>query len=824
MNEESRSLRLPVGGMHCAACSTRIEKVVGAMPGVDSVAVNLATGDMDLHFDPARAPLEQVLERVRGLGFSVEAPKAETVLELSIGGMHCAACSSRIERVAGRLEGVVEASVNLGAERGRFVFDPSKVSQRALRQAIHDAGFTTELPRREKAGEEEARIAARLAEKKRSVVWAMAFALPLLILSMGHMWGLPLPHWLDPMHAPVTFALVQMLLTLPVVWSGRSFYQIGFPALVRRAPNMDSLVAVGTGAALVYSLWNTVEIWLGVDAVARAMDLYYESAAVLIAMISLGKFFEARSVSRTTGAVRALMALAPDTATLVDGESERNIPVEEIEPGDLLRIRPGERLPVDGEVAEGQSHVDESMLTGEPLPVRRGPGDRVFGGTLNTTGAFVMRASLVGEDTMLARIVRLVRDAQGSKAPIASLADTISYYFVPVVMVLAVVSGLAWYFFSDEPFVFALRIAISVLVIACPCAMGLATPTSIMVGTGRGAQLGVLIKSGRALQRAGELGTLVFDKTGTLTVGKPVLNEVWVDAAAGMDKDTLLRLAASVEAQSEHPLARAVAQAVQSPLPKASDFLSVPGQGVTAMVEGRSISIGNERLMQGANLDLRLASRQRERMEASGATVVHVGVDGHLAGLLAISDQLRPESRKAVQRLKDLGMEIVLLTGDSKRAAHAVAAQLGITRIVAEVLPDRKAEEITRLQGEGRVVGMVGDGINDAPALAKADLGVAMGGGMDVAMESGDVVLMREDLTGVLTALSLSRAVMRNIRQNLFWAFAFNTIGIPVAAGLLHLFGGPTMSPMLAGSAMAMSSVFVVTNALRLRFFAPPRT
>ncbi|MDY0308120.1 MAG: copper-translocating P-type ATPase, partial [Desulfovibrionaceae bacterium] len=579
----------------------------------------------------------------------------------------------------------------------------------------------------------------------------------------------------------------------------------------------------GTGAALVYSLWNTVEIWLGVDAQARAMDLYYESAAVLIAMISLGKFFEARSVSKTTGAVRALMALAPDTATLVDGGEERTIPVEEIEPGDLLRIRPGERLPVDGEVAEGESHVDESMLTGEPLPVRRSLGDRVFGGTLNTTGSCVMRASLVGEDTMLARIVKLVRDAQGSKAPIASLADTISYYFVPVVMVLAVVSGLAWYFFSDEPFVFALRTAISVLVIACPCAMGLATPTSIMVGTGRGAQLGVLIKSGRALQRAGELGTLVFDKTGTLTVGKPVLAEVWVNPAAGIERDDLLRLSAAIEALSEHPLARAVVEAAPGSLPKAETFLSAPGQGVTATVENRSVRIGNERLMLESKVDLGQAQKERERMEENGATVVHVAVDGQLAGLLAVSDQLRPESRDAVQRLKDLGMDIVLLTGDSKRAAQAVAAQLYITRVVAGVLPDRKAEEITRLQGEGRVVGMVGDGINDAPALAKADLGLAMGGGMDVAMESGDVVLMRQDLSGVLTALSLSRAVMRNIRQNLFWAFAFNTIGLPIAAGLPHIFGGPAMSPMLAGTAMAASSVFVVTNALRLRFFVPPR-
>ena len=819
MNNDIRSERLAVGGMHCAACSTRIEKIIGAMPGVNSVAVNLATGDMDLHFDAQALPLERILERVRELGFTVEAPSQEAILDLKLGGMHCAACSARIERITSRLPGVKEASVNLGAESGRFVFDPGQITQRALRQAIHDAGFSTEPPKKERADEEEARIAARLDEKKQGVIRAMVFALPLLILSMGDMWGLPLPHWLDPMHSPGAFALAQLLLTLPVVWSGRNFYLIGIPALIRRAPNMDSLVAVGTGAALIYSLWNTVEIWLGLDAMVRAMDLYYESAAVLIAMISLGKFFEARSVSRTTGAVRALMALAPDTAVLVEGESERPIAVEEIEPGDRLRIRPGERIPVDGEVAEGESHIDESMLTGEPLPVRRAPGDRIFGGTLNTTGALILRAEQVGEDTMLARIVRLVRDAQGSKAPIASLADTISFYFVPVVMALAVTSGLAWYAFSAEPFVFALRVAIAVLVIACPCAMGLATPTSIMVGTGRGAQLGVLIKSGAALQRAGELTTLVFDKTGTLTVGKPVLTEVWTAPGARLDEQDLLRLAAGVETLSEHPLARAVVAAAPGSPPKATDFKAAPGHGVTAMVEGHRIAIGNERFLETLELTVGPARAERERLEENGATVIHVAMDGTLAGLLAISDQIRPEATRTVERLKAMGMDIVLLTGDSQRAAQAVARRLGIERVVAGVLPDRKAEVVTTLQGEGKIVGMVGDGINDAPALAQADLGVAMGSGMDVAMESGDVVLMRADLSGVLTALSLSRAVMRNIRQNLFWAFAFNTIGIPVAMGVPHLFGGPTMSPMLAGTAMAMSSVFVVSNALRLRFF-----
>lgn len=811
------SVRLSVGGMHCAACSTRIERVIGKLPGVESAEINLASAEMRLSFNPQRITLNEILDRVRALGFTVEPPA--TRLALKIGGMHCAACSARIERLTSRLDGMQEATVNLSTGEGRFTFDPARLSPRVLRETIHNAGFTTEPLRPEKAQDEENRELAALTTQRQNVIRTMCFALPLLILSMGHMWGLPLPDWLDPMHAPGMFALVQLILTAPVVWSGRRFYLQGFPALIRRAPNMDSLVAVGTGAALIYSLWNTVEIWLGVDAHARAMDLYYESAAVLLAMISLGKYFEARSVFRTTGAVRALMRLAPVTATLVDGDTERSIAVEDIEPGDRLRIRPGERVPVDGQVDEGESHVDESMLTGEPLPVRRAPGDRVFGGTLNTTGALIMRASHVGEDTVLARIVRLVRDAQGSKAPIANLADTVSFYFVPVVMILAVLAGFSWYAFSAEGFSFALRIAVSVLVIACPCAMGLATPTSIMVGTGRGAQLGVLIKSGQALQRAGELDTLIFDKTGTLTVGKPGLTEIWT--ADGQNQAALLRLAAAVERLSEHPLAQAVVAAFDGAIPEAGGFQAVPGQGVTAQVENHDVAIGNEKLMQSLNVDLTDAHVRRAEMEKNGATVVHVAVDNRLSGLLAISDTMREDAPKALTALAKMGVEAWLVTGDAKRPAKAVARQTGIEHMVAEVLPERKAEVVRELQAQKRIVGMVGDGINDAPALAAADLGVAMGGGMDVALESGDVVLMAGELSGLVTALQLSRAVMANIRQNLFWAFAFNVIGIPVAMGVLHLFGGPVMSPMFAGTAMAMSSVMVVSNALRLRFFTP---
>jgi len=813
------SSRISIGGMHCAACSARIERVIGGMPGVDGVEVSLPAAEMRVRFDPQSIALNEILTRVRALGFEAEPPTSAAQASFRIGGMHCAACSARIERLASRMEGMREAAVNLGTGEGRFVFDPARLSLRTLREAIQNAGFTVEPLRPEKVDDQEHRMLAALAGQKRDVIRIMLFALPLLLLSMGHMWGMPLPRTLDPAHAPGIFALAQLLLTMPVVWSGRQFYVRGFPALIRRTPNMDSLVAVGTGAALAYSLWNTVEIWLGVSPHGRAMDLYYESAAVLLAMISLGKYFEARSVFRTTDAVRALMHLAPDTAALVDGETERPVAVAEIEPGDLLRIRPGERIPVDGEVAEGESHVDESMLTGEPLPVRRAPGDRIFGGTLNTTGALVMRALHVGEDTVLARIVRLVRDAQGSKAPIANLADTISFYFVPTVMSLALLAGLSWYIFSDEGFSFALRIAVSVLVIACPCAMGLATPTSIMAGTGRGAQLGVLIKSGRALQRAGELTAIVFDKTGTLTVGKPALAGIWTPD--GQDGNAPLRLAAAVERLSEHPLARAVTAACDGPVPEAGDFQAVPGQGVTARVEERGVAIGNERLMNSLGVELKGAREARERMEDDGATVIHVAVDGRLAALLGISDAIRPEAASVVEALGKMGIEARLVTGDAERPALAVARQAGIKAVEAGVLPEHKAAAIRKLQAEGHVTGMAGDGINDAPALAAADLGIAMGSGMDVALESGDVVLMSEDLSGLLTALHLGRAVMTNIRQNLFWAFAFNTIGIPVAMGLPHLFGGPVMNPMLAGTAMAMSSVMVVSNALRLRFFTP---
>ncbi len=826
----SEQAKAHVTGMHCAACSARIEKIVGGMDGVADINVNLASESMNLEYDPELVQPEDVAERIAGLGFGAEFEKAaesgEQELDLSVGGMHCAACSSRIERVVGKMDGVREASVNLASERAQIFFDPAVVSRRDIRKAIHGAGFTTEVSDGAGARYQQQRKEAeqRLAVQKRELIPAFAFALPLLVISMGHMWGMPLPGFIDPAHNPLGFALTQLCLTLPVVWAGRGFYLRGIPAFLRRSPSMDSLVAMGTGAAFVYSFWNTVEIVMGMQAHARAMDLYYESAAVLIAMISLGKYFEARSRLRTTDAIGALLRLAPETAILLRDGEQQEIAAQEVEPGDMLLIRPGARIPVDGVVVSGRSHVDESMLTGEPVPVSKDEGDALAGGTLNTNGSLTMRAERVGEDTMLARIVRLVQDAQGSKAPIAGLADRISFYFVPAVMSVALLAAIAWGVLGHADFSFCLRIFVAVMVIACPCAMGLATPVSIMVGTGRGAQLGVLVKSGRALQEAGSVDTIVFDKTGTLTHGSPELQEI--TAFDPFDEAQALRIAACAESESEHPLASALVRgAADRGLESGAveSLEAVPGRGLRAKVDGRAVLLGNREFMEESGIDgdwLAPSVEAADAYSAQGMTALFMAVDGRMAAVFAIADQLRSEAPAVVRDLQAMGAEVVMLTGDNEVTAQSVAKQAGIVTVVAQVLPDRKAGEVQRLQDDGHIVAMVGDGINDAPALARADLGMAMGSGIDVAVESGDVVLMKGELDAVLTALRLSRATMRNIRQNLFWAFAFNVIGIPIAAGLLHVFGGPTLNPMIAGTAMALSSVTVVSNALRLRFFS----
>jgi len=825
---------LAVKGMTCASCAARIEKVLSAQAGIKAVGVNLAAETMEVEWSESEISLDDIAQRVAGLGFELEIPASEVTLELAIKGMTCASCSARIEKVVSGLDGVRTMQVNLAAETGVAVFDPERISKRRILETIAGLGFEAEplaeqdenlLVRQQRETRE------KLARMKKELIPTFGFAAALLVLSMGEMLGMPLPEFLDPHQAPFHFALAQFLLVLPVMWSGRRFYLVGFPALVRKSPNMDSLIAVGTGAAFIYSTWNLIEIYLGLDAMARVMDLYFESAAVLIALVSLGKYLETRSKAKTSDAISQLMELTPDRATLVknpgaENEEQVAILVSDIEAGDLVLVRPGERVPVDGTVKKGHSSVDESMLTGESLPVSKEEGDKVIGGTLNKHGMLRVAAERVGQDTVLARIIKMVREAQGSKAPIANLADRISLYFVPTVMVIATLSGLAWYFIGDASFPFALRIFIAVLVIACPCAMGLATPTSIMVGTGRGAQLGVLIKSGEALEMAQGVNALVFDKTGTLTFGKPQLTDFLLVQDRDVTEDEILALVAGAESVSEHPLAEAIVQKARQKglqLQEPDFFEAIPGKGIRASLGDKNLFLGNREFVrdQVDDFDSRDIDKIAAEFAAAGKTSLFLAVNGRMTALLAIADQIKPETPKTISRLKKMGIKIFMLTGDNETTAKAIAEQAGIGDVFAEVLPDFKADKVAELQSMGMKVGMVGDGINDAPALAKADVGIAMGTGIDVAVESGDIVLMKGELGGVLTALALSRATMRNIRQNLFWAFAYNVVGIPVAAGLLYLFGGPTLNPMIAGGAMAMSSVSVVTNALRLRFFTP---
>ena len=756
------------------------------------------------------------------------------ILRFRIDGMACGACSARSQKALCKMEDIDSASVSLadgtaqvrpaeGAlDKGLDAF-VREVTERVDRLGFKASYIPPDVDEHDLWENEQKKTRDDLAVRRRHLVTEFIFAVPLVVVAMGSHWGLPLPSWLSPHESPLIFALFQLLLTLPIIWSGRDFYRHGIPLLLRGAPNMDSLVAMGTGAALLYSLWSTVEIAAAVSpeqAHQAVMGLYYESAGMLIALISLGKYMEAVSRTRTSEAIRGLMELTPEKVErmMPDG-SVKELSVSSVMPGDRLLIKPGSRIPVDGVVAEGSSSLDMSSLTGESMPVDVAAGDEVNAGTLNISGSFVMEARRVGSDTALARIIHLVREAQGSKAPIAGLADRISLYFVPAVIAVATAAGLAWLFLGDLPFGEALRVFVAVLVVACPCALGLATPMSIMVATGRGAQLGVLMKNGTALEASGHLDTIVFDKTGTLTEGSPRMVSL---RAEGMDENEALTLAASLEAVSEHPLALAVTkEAGERGLAArpVEGFLAVGGAGVTGRVDGRELFLGNEKLL--SEHGVILSDEQKKFVTGladDGQTPLLLAAEGRLLAVMGVADPLRGETPGVIRELRAMGCRVMMLSGDNERTARAVAARAGIDDVVAGVRPDGKEQVISRLQSEGRRVGMVGDGINDAPALARADVGMAMGSGIDVAMEAGDVVLLR-GLPGVKTALGLGRATLANIRLSLFWAFGYNVLLVPVAAGVLLLFGGPAMSPMLAGAAMSLSAVSVVLNALRLRSF-----
>jgi len=727
--------------------------------------------------------------------------------------------------VISKLEGVEFVSINLSTEKANVRYNAKLIRLSEIKQAIAKAGYKAlEIESKNRVDEDKARKEKEIKTLWTKFIVSAIFATPLLILAMAHMIpGLnkSLPALLDPMTNPLRFALIQIALVIPIVIAGYRFYTVGFKAIIRRSPNMDSLIAMGTSAAIIYSLYSTYMIYMGDH--HSVMNLYFESAGVIITLILLGKSLEAVSKGKTSEAIKKLMGLAPKTATVIQDEKEIQIPIEEVEVGDIILVKPGEKIPVDGEVIEGYTSVDESMLTGESIPVEKHIGDKVVGASINKNGSIKFKATKVGSDTALAQIIKLVEDAQGSKAPIAQMADIVSGYFVPIVFAIAIVASIAWYI-SGESAVFALTIFISVLVIACPCALGLATPTAIMVGTGKGAEYGILIKGGEALETTHKINTIVFDKTGTITEGKPEVTDIVT--VNGNERNRLLQIAASAEKGSEHPLGEAIVRGAENEnidLLKVDRFSAIPGHGIEVNIEGQDVLLGNRKLMIDKNIELKELEEESDRLASEGKTPMYIAIDNKLAGIIAVADVVKESSAKAIQRLHDMGIEVVMITGDNKRTAEAIAKQVGIDRVLAEVLPQDKANEVKKLQAESKKVAMVGDGINDAPALAQANIGIAIGSGTDVAMESADIVLMRSDLMDVPAAIELSKSTIRNIKQNLFWAFGYNTAGIPLAAGVLHLFGGPLLNPVFAAAAMSLSSVSVLTNALRLRGFKPTR-
>ncbi|VYU31150.1 heavy metal translocating P-type ATPase [Clostridium paraputrificum] len=737
--------------------------------------------------------------------------------DFKVTGMTCAACSSRVERVLNKMEGVTKAEVNLATEDLHVDYDDSKLNTQDIIGKIEKAGYGAYEVKEDTKIDETDKEEAINSLKKRFVL-SLVFAVPLLYISMGHMMGAPLPNIINPMDNAMNFALIQLILVIPVMIVGRKFFISGFKNLVHLSPNMDSLIAIGTSAAFLYGIYAIVKI-AGGDT-HFSMDLYFESGATILTLITLGKYLEAKTKGKTSEAIKKLMGLAPKKATIIVDGVEKVISIDEVKVGDVILVKPGEKLPVDGEIVEGTTTIDESMLTGESIPIDKNIGDKVFGASINKFGMFKYKATKVGKDTALAQIIKLVEQAQGSKAPIAKMADIISGYFVPTVITLAVISSIVWAI-SGKGLEFSLTIFIAVLVIACPCALGLATPTAIMVGTGKGAENGILIKSGVALEGAHKINTVVFDKTGTITEGKPKVTDI---VTKGLSEDELLRYASSAEKGSEHPLGEAIVVAGierELELFEIASFKSVPGEGIVTLINNKNILIGNNKLMKNNNINITSVENDVKLLASQGKTPMYMSIDGDLAGVIAVADTLKSNSKKAVEALHKLGIEVVMLTGDNEKTAQAIAKEVGIDKVVSDVLPGDKANEVKRLQDEGKNVAMVGDGINDAPALAMANIGIAIGSGTDVAIESADIVLMRSDILDVVGAIQLSKATIKNIKENLGWAFGYNTLGIPVAMGILYAFGGPLLNPMIAAFAMSFSSVSVLLNALRLKRFKP---
>lgn len=751
--------------------------------------------------------------------------------KFSVTGMTCSSCSAHVEKAVRKLPGVEQVNVNLLSNSMTVDYTEDQVNSQAIIEAVIEAGYGAsqyvKAAEKRQAAQPVDTVQEQLTSMKNRLIISFAFFVPLMYISMGHMAGLPLPSFLTGHHNAIAFAMTQFLLTLPVMYVNRKYYQVGFKTLFRGSPNMDSLIAIGSIAAVVYGIFAIYRIGYGLgtgdmDLVARYhMDLYFESAATILTLITLGKYLETRSKGKTSEAIAKLMDLAPKTATVLRDGNEVEIPVEDVAIGDIVVVRPGQSIPVDGVITEGNSSVDQSALTGESIPIEKNPGDKVIAATINKSGFFRFEAQKVGDDTTLAQIIQLVEEAGNSKAPIARLADKISGVFVPIVIGIALLSTIIWLLLG-HPFEFALSIGIAVLVISCPCALGLATPVAIMVGTGKGAENGILIKSAEALETAHNIKTVVLDKTGTITAGKPVVTDIIPNK--GSSSNYLLQVAATLEKPSEHPLADAIvekANQIGLSFLETTDFKAISGRGISAQIDGKVCLAGNLAFMEENSITTSELSAQSDTLANNGKTPLYFAEDGKLIGLIAVADVVKPTSRNAIHELEQMGIEVVMLTGDNRKTAETIQRQLGISRIVAEVLPQDKEREVRAIQESGKVVAMVGDGINDAPALVRADVGIAIGAGTDVAIESADIVLMKSDLMDVVTAIQLSKAVIRNIKMNLFWAFFYNSIGIPLAAGVFYSILNWKLNPMFAAAAMSLSSVCVVTNALRLKLFRP---
>lgn len=794
-----------VEGMSCHSCAKNIEINLNKIDNINDATINFAIEKLIVDYDENKIDSSFIKNEVKKLGYELKQNIELKTMTFKVGGMSCQSCAKNIEKTLNRLEGISEAVVNFANEKVKVKYNDKKIDKKIIERNIKSIGY-------EIVDKEENILKTESNKLKFKLIIAIIFAIPLIYISMGHM--MALPTFINAAENPLIFALTQLGLTIPIVYVGRDFYIKGYKNLFKRTPNMDSLIAIGTSAAITYGLFAIYKITTGtsVEVINYSKDLYFESAGVILTLILLGKYLESIAKGKTSEAIKKLMGMAPKKATIIKDGKEKEVLIENLEKGDTVVVKPGEKIPLDGKVISGTTTVDESMITGESIPVKKEKNDIVIGATVNKNGSIKFKVTKLSGETMLSKIIKLVEEAQNSKAPIARLADIISGYFVPIVLIIAVVSGVGW-FIAGKSLIFSLTIFITVLVIACPCALGLATPTSIMVATGKGAENGILIKSGDALERMHKINSIIFDKTGTITEGKPSVTDVV--KLANVSEEEIIKIAASAEKKSEHPLADAIVKKAKDDslnLYEVENFEAIPGKGIKFSLGDKKYLLGNDKLIENKN-------NIGVDFSKEGKTPMYLKEEDTLIGIIAVSDKIKKKSKESIKKIKEMGIEVYMITGDNEKTAKAIADQVGIEKVFAEVMPKYKQDKVKEIQTEGNIVAMVGDGINDAPALMQSDIGIAIGSGTDVAIESADVVLIKDELDDVLTAIRLSDKTIRNIKQNLFWAFFYNTLGIPVAAGVLYIFGGPTLNPMIAAGAMSFSSVSVLMNSLRLKSF-----